>query len=656
MIFQLFTVFVIPIVISLIITPWIIQLARRVGAIDQPNARKIHSYPVPRLGGVAIYMSFFLSLGILRLIDPGFHKMVLLGQPRGVMLIAGLVLILGLGIFDDLRPRTPIEKLLVQLVAATLVYVAGFRITSTTVPLAKGVFNLGVLQYPVTLLWIVGITNAFNLIDGLDGLAGGVAVITGFTISAISLLGGDISTTTMAVLLAGAVVGFLRYNFNPAKIFLGDSGSLFVGFALAVFSMRSSTKGSAALAILVPILCLGLPIMETLLSMLRRLLGSLLPDKAKSTSFISKVASMFSPDIGHIHHQLIALGISHRKVVLLLYVVSCAFGVGAFVATITTNIGVSLIIIAVAVATVVGVRQLRYREMAVLRNGVLLPIYDWPLMNRRVFQGFLDLAFILVAYVTAFYVVNRGALPIAAEQTLFLTLPFVCGIKLLVLYLSGQYRGTFRHLGIGDVLRTLKAVIFAELITGAVLCFLPEPWRVRDLPLLLLDFYLFLSLVAGIRISFQVLNYLFHRDYNGGKRVLIYGADAHGALVLQQILHDDTLNLSPVGFLDDSPQLEGHRFHGFPVYGGHWILRQLIKKIKVEEILLSGDGLRPIILERLKGLARTHGLAIRRFGIHLQEVSFEPQSSKSVPRTVVANRETIQQNSDQFVPRNTKPR
>jgi len=621
MIAQLLVVFSIPILISLLITPWVIRYATRIGAMDQPNERKIHHRPVPRLGGLVIYVSFFVSLGILQILNPESIDLISLPPTKGMMLTIALVIVLGLGIFDDLRPRTPTQKLIVQLVAGTLAYTAGFHFGAVTDPLGRGLLNLGIFDYPATLLWIVGITNAFNLIDGLDGLAGGVAVIASFTIFGIALLKNDLSTAIMALIMAGAVVGFLRYNFNPARIFLGDSGSLFLGFALAVFSLQSSTKGSTALAILVPILSLGLPIMDTLLSMLRRLLGSLLPEKTRSMPFLRKFASMFLPDNGHIHHRLMAQGFSHRTAVLFLYLVSCAFGIAAFAITIANSVGATLILIGIIVATVIGVRQLHYKEMAVLRNGILLPIYDWHLMNRRFFQGFLDLAFILIAYASAFLAVNHGTLSDEMQQKLLVTLTLVGGIKLIVFYLSGQYKGTFRHLGIGDVIRTVKTVALTEVIAGIVLAFLPEPWRLRDVPLLLFDFYFVLSLVGGIRISFNVLTYFFRREHNGGKHVIIYGADAHGNLALQHILSDQTLNMSPVGFLDDSPRLEGKRLDGYPIYGGHWKLPRLLKTMKIDQILIANGTVQPEILRRLKEVAKAHSIPVLRLRMQLDDVS-----------------------------------
>jgi len=625
MIFQFFMVFVIPVVISLLITPWLIRFAARIGAMDQPSPRKIHTRPIPRLGGVAIYVSFFLSLGLLNLIDPSVHQLISLAPTKGVMLTVGLVLILGLGIFDDLRPRTPSQKLILQLIAGTSVYLAGYGLSSIHDPFSGRVLDLGILGYPATLLWIVGITNAFNLIDGLDGLAAGIAAIACFGIWGISLLTNDISTAVLVLMLAGSVVGFLRYNFVPARIFLGDSGSLFLGFALAVFSLKSSTVGSTTLAILVPILSLGLPIMDTLLSMVRRLLRSLLPEQARSKSFIRKLGSIFLPDTQHIHHQLMARGLSHRNVVLLLYLVSCVFAIGAFSVAIADNVSASLILVAVILVIIIGVRQLRYKEMAVLKNGVLLPIYEWPLMNRSLFQAALNFAFILLAYGAAYRLVYGGHLPLLLEERLFATLSLVCGIKLTVFYFSGMYKGALRHLGIGDVLKISKAVGISVAISTAVLAFLPKPWGVFSLSVSILDFYILLSLILATRISFQVLDYLFRHEHAGEKQVVIYGANASGILALHRILAKRTLNLNPVGFLDDSPQLEGKQLHGYPIFGGHWKLPRLLNKMKIDEVLLSGDGMKPETLSRLKQLARSHGFALRRLEVYLEKVPLEKQ-------------------------------
>ncbi len=625
MLIQHYFLFLVPVLLSLVLTPLVISYAKRIGAIDQPNERKVHKLPIPRLGGVAIYASFFLSLVVSVYLDPSLHTFSGLSPHTGVMLVISLTLVLLLGIWDDLHPLTPSKKLLGQVIAGTMVYFAGFRISAITHPFSPDLLTMGWLDYPATLIWVVGITNAINLIDGLDGLASGVSFIVSITMFAISLLKGDLTTAMMALLLGGAILGFLRYNFSGARIFLGDSGSLFIGFSLAILSIQSSTKGSTAFAIVVPMLALGLPIMDTLLSMTRRLLRSILPQQKNSASFLGKLVTMFLPDRGHIHHRLIDRGLSHRSVVLVLYVVSCAFGIGAFAVTITNNFGASLILVTVAIATFIGISQLRYKEMAVLRNGVLLPMYEWPLMNSTIFQGFLDLGFIVGAFLLAQWLVFPSFSDQGLHQHTFVVLALVTGMQLLIFSVAGLYKGSFRQMGIGDLLKILKTVIAATAVTYTVLAFLPKQFGEINFTLVTLNFYFLLSFVVGARVSFLVLHYISRREHkHGNKNVLVYGADAKGLLIIQRMMHDDTLDYNPVGFLDDDPQLEGKRINGYPIFGGHWRLQRLVHTRKIDEVLIASDSIKPEILRRLVNISRVNGIILRSYKIQLDEITSIP--------------------------------
>lgn len=618
--------FLVPVLLTLLLTPLVIRLAHRVGAVDLPNARKIHSRPMPRFGGVGICAGFILSLALFYFAAPDLPYF----QPPLVykhgMFVASLLLVLILGMWDDIRPLNPGQKFIVQVLAATLVYLVGFRISSITHPLETGILNIGFLDYPATVIWIVGVTNAVNLIDGLDGLASGVALIAFLTIGAISYMTGDQATTLTVMTIAGAVSGFLRYNFNPARIFLGDSGSLFLGFALAVLAMQSSTKGSTAFAILVPVLALGLPIMDTVLSMTRRLLKSLLPEERSPRPWLSRLHGMFLPDKKHIHHQLIGMGLHHRHAVLVMYTVSFVFGIGAFAVTIANNAGASLILIAVAIAMIMGVRQLRYREMAILRNGILLPLYEWPAINRAFLKGALDLVFIGVAFSLAYFLTFPEILTAPFEQTALLSLMIVCGAQLAVFYMSGVYQTAFRFMGLGDLLRLTRNVALSVLITGVVFAARPHPYPVT---LFVLDFYFLLSLVVGARVSFYVLFYMFRRgardEQADGHRILIYGADTRGLFTLQQLLHDDTLRLAPVGFIDDTPRLEGKRLDGLPIYG-HWKLPRLLIQHRIDQILLAKEPTRPEVLRRLNQMAHRYGIMLTRSKIQLEDVPVRPSS------------------------------
>jgi UDP-GlcNAc:undecaprenyl-phosphate GlcNAc-1-phosphate transferase len=618
---QQYALILIPLVLSLAITPLVIAYARKVGAMDQPNERKVHKNPVPRLGGVAIYASFFLALVVALSLDTGIEAFAGMTPKNGVMLVISLTLVLLLGIWDDLYQLSPGKKFLGQLLAGLIVYFAGFRISAITHPFSPDLLTLGWWDLPATLLWVVGITNAINLIDGLDGLAGGVAMIVSLTMAAVASLKGDTTTAMMALLLAGSILGFLRYNFNGARIFLGDSGSLFLGFALAILSIRSSTKGTTAFSIIVPMLALGLPIMDTFLSMIRRLIRSVLPQQQASQGRFGKLVSMFLPDRGHIHHRLIDRGLSHRNVVLILYVVSCCFGLGAFAVTVTNDVGASLILFTIGAATFIGVSQLRYKEMAVLRNGVLLPMYEWPLMNSSLFHGFLDIAFMVVAYMLAHWLSFRAEAAHGFDRMYSVTLAAVGGIQLLVFYVFGMYRGTFRQMGIGDLLKILKTVTLAVGATFLILSVIPNQLHHISLALVVLDFYVLLSLSVGARISFLVLHYLSQREVKrGGKQVLIYGAGTQGLLVQQRMLADAALDANPVGFLDDDPSMEGKRLNGLPVFGGHWRLQRLINTMKIDEVHIAAETVNPEVLARLVSVTRANNVALRSLKLQLEEV------------------------------------
>lgn len=631
MILKFFIVLGIPAVLSIIVTPLVMRLARGLGAMDQPNDRKVHTAPMPRLGGLAIYISFMLSIAVIVWFEPTMHLISSLKPDRWLMLVVSLVIVLCLGIWDDIRPLSARHKVLVQLVAATVVYLGGYRLSSVTDPLGNGILNLGWFDYPATVLWIIGITNAFNLVDGLDGLASGVAVISSLTIFGVSYLKYDMSTAIVALTITGAVLGFLRYNFNPAKIFLGDSGSLFLGFSIAVLSMQSSTKGTTAFAILVPVIALGLPIMETLLSMVRRLLRGLLPSDKHVESFLQKLDAIFLPDNGHIHHRLMQRGLSHRAAVLLLYLVSCGFGLGAFLVTVTNNLGASLILIAVGVTTAVGVSQLKYREMAILKNGILLPIYRWPLFNTSMFQGVLDLAFVVLSFGISYYLTFRGDMTPTLRSEFVSVLPFVCGTQILAFLASGLYKISYKHIGIGDVVRIIKSVGIAVIFMSVIFAVLPT-MEALSTTLVVLDFFLLLSLTLGMRVSYHILNYFSYVENCETRHVIIYGADSNGVLTLQKILHDKSLNLSPLGFLDDSPHLEGKRMNGYPVFGGHWKLERLARLHHIDQILISTDRIKPRVLGRLHQRAKRLGISVKRSAMQIEDM---------IPFTGVTTRQTM---------------
>jgi len=285
--------FLLSLLCGTILTPIVRRLAHRYGALDHArSSRKIHGQPIPRLGGIAIVIAFYTPLVGLLLFQTGVGQLFYAERDHVIGLFAGGLSIAALGLYDDLRGANAWKKFLVQFAVAGLLYYLGFRIDVIANPLGSEI-HLGWVSLPFTVFWIVGVINALNLIDGLDGLAGGVALVAITTTFLVSLQRGHPLMMLFTSALAGAIVGFLLYNFNPASIFMGDTGSMFLGFVLSATAIQTNQKSTTAVAVLIPAIALGLPIMDTLLAIARRALRG---------------RPLFQADKEHIHHRLIAAG------------------------------------------------------------------------------------------------------------------------------------------------------------------------------------------------------------------------------------------------------------------------------------------------------------------------------------------------------------
>ncbi len=295
------------------LTPLVRRLALATGAIDQPSHRKIHSEPIARLGGVAIFAAFWTPLLLVHLFtDILSRETSLLWSPRLIGFLVCSVALLVLGVIDDIRGLSAGSKFPVEVALASAMYFAGFAIKAVNIPLVGGV-ELGLFALPVTVLWFVGMANAMNLIDGLDGAAAGIAAIAAIAL-AVAMPWEFTKPLIVALCLIGASAGFLIHNFPPARIFMGDSGSLFLGFTLAAMATMVHQKSTAAVAMLVPIAALAIPIADTSMALLRRLWHR---------------RPLFSGDAGHVHHRLLARGMSARRSVLVLYGIAALCGLVA---------------------------------------------------------------------------------------------------------------------------------------------------------------------------------------------------------------------------------------------------------------------------------------------------------------------------------------
>ncbi|WCJ59753.1 MraY family glycosyltransferase [Fontisphaera persica] len=330
--------------LALVLTPLIRRLALRANVLDHPGTRKIHHRPIPLLGGLAIALAMWLPITALWLYDN--RVAAFLRAREGMVLqilLSGLAMLL-LGVYDDLRGLNARKKLMAQLPVALVLVISGVGFESITIP-SLGSVPLGWAGPVLTLLWLVGITNAINLVDGIDGLASGVAFFAATTIAVISIYNDNVVGAVIMTALAGACLGFLPYNFNPARIFLGDTGSLFLGMTLAVSSLLTSQKGTLAASLLIPVLVLGFPVIDTLLAMVRRAVRG---------------KSMFSGDAGHIHHRLLARGLSHRQASLIIYAFCLLCGLVALVTVMENSMGMAFGFAALFVVLFAGLRALGY--------------------------------------------------------------------------------------------------------------------------------------------------------------------------------------------------------------------------------------------------------------------------------------------------------
>jgi len=317
-----------------VFTPVSMLLAKKFDVLDYPRARKVHRQPLPRWGGIGLYAGFFSAMALLYLLAPSFKTLLgygsgeLLKQFTGIIFGGSLVFILGL--VDDKKSVLAPVKFCVQIIAAYIAMDYGVRISGLSLPLFNGFVTFPIIVGQiVTVFWIIGFMNTINLADGLDGLAGGIVAIAGGTFFVVALLQSDIKlillsrqlmfAAVLSAALAGACIGFLIYNFNPAKVFMGDSGALFLGFLLASISTIGTLKTTAVMALFIPIVVVALPILDVALSIFRRMRQGM---------------GLMQPDKDHIHHRLLRFGWTHREVVLLMYIFTLMLSIGSILLTV----------------------------------------------------------------------------------------------------------------------------------------------------------------------------------------------------------------------------------------------------------------------------------------------------------------------------------
>ena len=558
--------------LCLAVTPVVRSIARSTGRVAVPKDSRWHKKETALLGGAAIFAAMVAAW----IAGAFFLGWDYFGRPYiPVILCASGVFFLGL--VDDLLNMDPQHKLAGQIVFASILVYFGFQLEWTS--------NLAVNLF-LSVLWIVGITNAFNLLDNMDGLSAGVAFIAGLFIFLLNSLEAGMNgpVLLLTVCYLGALLGFLIYNFNPASIFMGDAGSLFIGFVMACLTIMSggeSAPGSGAVRVLsvmaIPILIVFIPILDTgFVSLMRKLFGRPISRGGKD----------------HSSHRLVAIGFSERKAVLVLYGFSAASGLIALAVN-YSSIGPALALIVlyllfVAFFWVYLARVKVYAENPIFSNGkagFLTPILVEITYKRRLFEVLLDFVLITVAYYVAYILRFEGHLE--KDFHVFLkSLPILYACQLLAFYVMGVYKGIWSRTGVRDLVVYAKAITLGTIMTMLILLFVYRFYSVSR-AVFVIYWGLMLILVGLSRLSFRLLDEGIMIPNRKGERTLIYGAGVGGQLALKEIGSNNGLGLQPIGFLDDNPRLHGRKIQGYPVLGGRADLEEIIRKHDIKKVLVS---------------------------------------------------------------------
>jgi UDP-GlcNAc:undecaprenyl-phosphate GlcNAc-1-phosphate transferase len=581
---------------SLVLT-WVVRtLTRRFKLVAKPRPDRWHKKPTALYGGVGIFAAFIVTSLVLHRVPRVVGGNLLLASAGGMFLV---------GLIDDVVHLKPYAKLVGQIFFCTAVTMFGLRLH--WLPSA-------VLDQGLTIFWLVGITNAINLLDNLDGLAGGVAAIGALYLVYFTHDAGFASVALLTATFAGSVVGFLVFNFNPASIFMGDCGSLFLGFFLGAVTLVSNSGGmrrNIVAVLAIPVLLLLIPIVDTtLVTVSRRMAG--------------RPVSQGGRD--HTSHRLVALGLSERNAALTLWIVATLSGaVAVAVRNSSWMIGALLVptffMGCLLFAVFVG-RVKVYQPVADEREGggrALLPTLADFSYKRRLFEVCCDVVVIVLSYYASYLLRFDGEL-MGPYYTLFLTsLPMVIVLQLGAFLVLGLYDGLWRYTSMSDLSRQLRAVAGAWIVSTLAIIFVFRLEHVSR-SVLIVQALLMTIGVSGTRISFRLLRTWAARFQSAplGRRVLIYGAGDGGELLLRELMQNREHGLNPIGFVDDDPQKEGRVIHGVRVLGPLARLGELVNRERVDEVVVSTTRLAEGRNQMLDLACKEAGLRYRRMRIALE--------------------------------------
>jgi len=583
--------FLISFALTLLFTPLVRIIAVKWGLVSHPRADRWHKKPTAILGGVGIYLSSFIAALFVTNISSGFTNKNVLG------LFLGATFLFIVGLIDDKRRLPPYVKLFAQIIAGGIAVFSGIILK---LPIDN------IFAIPLTLLWVIGITNAFNLLDNIDGLTAGIAAICSLMLFVSSLVFFNNPLCVFALILSGAALGFLPYNFPPARIFMGDSGSMFLGYSLAVISISGTSRhlSNFLITMIIPVLILSVPIFDTLFVMIGRKLQG---------------RGIFIGGKDHTSHRLVTLGLSPRKTVLLLYLLSFAFGLIAvsyfnlnfFMISVIAFLSFVVLLFFGLFLFEVSFSDNQQKDKHRLNSGESTVINNIFMHKRRAVEVLLDLIFICIAYYSAYFLRFEGSLLSSNLSLISYSLVWIIIIKMSVFFIFGLYRGVWKYIGISDFLTIFKVVSIGSIVS---ILFLTFTVRFKDYSraVFFIDWLILLFLVAGSRFMFRIIGEFFSRIQNGGRRVLVFGAGDTGEMVIREIKRNKALHYNPIGFIDDDPRKTGTKIHSIPVLGGSGKIRKLIQKYNIEEVLIAVPSVNAGNLVEIISICNDCGISYRK--------------------------------------------
>jgi UDP-N-acetylmuramyl pentapeptide phosphotransferase/UDP-N-acetylglucosamine-1-phosphate transferase len=566
--------------VSLVLTPLFREIARKIGMVDRPDARRLNKVPIPRGGGLAVFLAFHLVLAVLVLALGGPISQQFSRDWHGWFFLASALLVV-IGLIDDKRGMKPAVKLAGQILVALILYFSGVHVGGIVVafpPWLDGV---------VTVFWIVGAINAFNLIDGMDGLATGLALIASMGLAGALLFTGNSSATLPYLVLAGACLGFLRYNFHPASVFLGDTGSMFLGLCVATLPLMTGSRKELAASIGVPLLAMGIPIFDTMLAIWRRSVRALLPQHVTAAGSRTRV---MQPDKDHVHHRLLRDTLNQRTAATILYAISAGLVLVGLGGTLLRGRAPGLFLIAFIVAIYVVVRHLERIELwdtgrllsggrRTLRQGLVIPAYI-----------VMDVIILCAVWMAARWL---AGIPIRRNEVLS-GLPLFVVPVFVILVMSKTYLRVWSRAQVRDF-AVLVVDIFAGTLTGLGLSLLLDDKTTHLVRFSVLFGGLAIFPIAAVRLwrdyvkgVMQILERRVLLDKPGTMRLLAYGGGLRFRGYLRELAERSGSNDRVIiGIVDDDLHLKGRSIAGYTVFGAFRDIESWVTAHKINGLIIT---------------------------------------------------------------------